>query len=210
MNEDFINELVQLNEEEVYKMTRERIDSGEDPLNILSDVRIAMTKIGEQFDCKEYFIPELIMAGEILKEVTEIVKPNLTEGPKFEHIGKAVIGTVKGDIHNVGKDLVAFMFETKGVEVFDLGVDVPAQTFVEKIKEVEPEIVALSGLLTLAYDSMKDTIQAITEAGLRDKVKIMIGGGLIDEDVVKYVGADATKMLAVEAAGLAREWLGGE
>lgn len=210
MTEDFINELVQLNEEVVYKRTRERIDSGEDPLNILSDVRIAMTKIGEQFDCKEYFIPELIMAGEILKEVTEIVKPKLTEGPKFEHIGKAVIGTVKGDIHNVGKDLVTFMLETKGVEVFDLGVDVPAHIFVEKIKEVEPEIVALSGLMTLAYGSMKDTVQAITEAGLRDKVKIMIGGGLIDEEVVKYVGADATRMLAVEAAGLAREWLGGE
>lgn len=210
MSNNFINNLVELNEDEVYKLTKERLEAGEDPLEILKDVRTAMTEIGNRFDCKEYFIPELMMAGEILKEVSEMIKPKLTEGPKFEHIGKAVVGTVKGDIHDVGKDLVAFMFETKGIEVVDLGVDVPPEKFVEKIKEVEPKIVAMSGLLTLAYDSMKATVEAISTAGLRDKVKIMIGGGLIDDDVVTYVGADATRMLAVEAAQLAKEWLGVE
>ena len=148
------------------------------------------------------------MSGEILRQITEILEPKLKAGPKAESLGKIVLGTVFGDIHDIGKDIVRFMLETNGFEVYDLGVDVPKGKFVEKIKEVNPEIIALSGFLTLAYDSMKETIEEIKKAGLREKAKIMIGGGQMDERIRKYVGADAYGEDAVEAVVLAKKWVG--
>jgi 5-methyltetrahydrofolate--homocysteine methyltransferase len=120
-----------------------------------------------------------------------------------------VIGTVEGDIHDIGKDIVAFMLEVNNYQVFDLGVDVPAERFVEKIREVNPEIVGMSGFLTLAFDQMRLTVEAIKEAGLRDKVKIMIGGAPMDEEAAKYIGADAYGEDAAAAVKLANQWTGG-
>ncbi len=124
-------------------------------------------------------------------------------------MGKAVVGTVAGDIHDIGKDLVVFMLDVSGFEVLDLGIDVPAQKFVDAIKESGSRVVGLSGFLTLAFDSMKETIDAIQKAGLRDKVKIMIGGGQIDEQVRRFTGADAYGRDAVAAVQLAKGWIGG-
>ncbi|MEM2254860.1 MAG: cobalamin-dependent protein, partial [Candidatus Bathyarchaeia archaeon] len=123
-------------------------------------------------------------------------------------LGKVVIGTVAGDIHDIGLDIVAFMLEINGFEVYNLGVDVPPEKFVEKIKETGAPIVGLSGFLTIAFDSMKQTVEAIKKAGLRDKVKIMIGGGQITEEVRQYVGADAYGKDAMEAVALAKKWMG--
>ena len=208
MSEDLINLIVDLYEKEAIELVQKKIEAGEDPLKILDQVRVAMAKVGEKFEIKEYFLPDLIMSGEILRQITEILEPKLKTGPKSESLGKIVLGTVFGDLHDIGKDIVKFMLETNGFEVYDLGVDVPKEKFVEKIKEVNPEIIALSGFLTLAYDSMKETIEEIKKAGLREKAKIMIGGGQMDERIRDYVDADAYGKDAVEAVVLAKKWVG--
>ena len=200
--------IVSLDENEAVELARKSVEAGEDPLKILDQVRIAMAKVGEKFEKKEFFLPDLIMSGEILKQITEIVKPKLKAGAEVKRLGKVVLGTVFGDIHDIGKDIVNFMLDANGFEVYDLGVDVPKEKFVEKIKEVNPDIAALSGFLTLAYDSMKQTIEEIKKAGLREKVKIMIGGGQVDETIREYVGADAYGKDAVEAVVIAKKWVG--
>ncbi|MDD5702964.1 MAG: cobalamin-dependent protein [Dehalococcoidales bacterium] len=200
--------LADLKEEEAIRNTKERLEKGEEPLKILEDSRTGMEIVGKRFASGEYFIPDLIYSGEILKQISEIVKPKLTEGIQQKKLGKFLLATVAGDIHDIGKDIVGFMMDISGFEVIDLGIDVPKEKIVEKIKETQPEIVGLSGFLTLAFDSMKETIEAIKAAGLRDGVKIMIGGGQIDEEVRKYTGADAYRPDAVAAVTLAKEWIG--
>lgn len=208
MSEDLVSTLADLKEEEVLRIVRERLDSGEDPLKILDDSRKGMQIVGKRFSDSEYFIPDLVYSGEILKEITEIVKPKLKKAAEVERLGKVVIGTVAGDIHDIGLNIVGFMLDVNGFEVYNLGIDLPAQRFVEKIEETKAEIVGLSGFLTLAFDSMKQTVEAIQAAGLRDKVKIMIGGGQIDDEIRKYTGADAYGRDAMAAVALAREWIG--
>ncbi|MFX1394289.1 MAG: B12-binding domain-containing protein [Promethearchaeota archaeon] len=208
MSEDLIKLIVELQENETIELVRKKIDDGEDPLKILDQIREAMAKVGELFEKKEYFLPDLIMAGEILRQITEILEPKLKTSTKVKTLGKIVLGTVFGDIHDIGKNIVGFMLETNGFEVYDLGIDVPKEKFVEKIKEVNAEIVALSGFLTLAYDSMKETIEEIKKEDLRDKARIMIGGGQIDETIRDYVGADAYGKDAIEAVALAKKWVG--
>jgi len=208
MAEDLVKLLSDLKEEEALKITKERLDKGDDPLKILEDSRSAMGIVGKRFASGEYFIPDLIYSGEILKEITEMVKPKLTKQVEVKRLGKVVLGTVAGDIHDIGLNMVDFMLDTNGFEVYNLGVDVPAQKLVEKIKESGAPIVGLSGFLTLAFDSMKKTVEAIKAAGLRDKVKIMIGGGQIDEEIRKYTGADAYGQDAMAAVTLARKWAG--
>ena len=210
MADDLVKALVDLEEKEVLRIVEERLSAGENPLKILDDSRHALEIVGKRFEAGEYFIPELVYSGEILREITEMVKPKLTEAAQVKRLGKFVIGTVAGDIHDIGKNIVAFMLDVNGFEVYDLGVDIPAQEFVEKIKETGAEIVGLSGFLTLAFDSMKETVGAITAAGLRDKVKIMIGGGQINDEVRRYAGADAYRPDAMAAVSLAKEWVGGK
>jgi methanogenic corrinoid protein MtbC1 len=208
MAKDLVRALSDLKEQEVVKIVEERLKAKEDPLRILEDARKGMEIVGKRFASSEYFIPDLVYSGEILKAVTELVKPKLTKGTEAKKLGKIVFGTVAGDIHDIGKDIVVFMLDVNGFEVHDLGVDVPMQKFVEKIKETGAPIVGLSGFLTLAFDSMKQTVDAIKAAGLRDKVKVMIGGGQVTEEVTKYTGADAYGKDAVAGVALAKKWAG--
>jgi methanogenic corrinoid protein MtbC1 len=210
MAKDLVNILANLKEKEALKIVEERLSVGEEPLKILDDARGAMGIVGKRFAAGEYFIPELVYSGELLKRINDMVKPKLAKATKVKPQGKVVLGTVAGDIHDVGKDVVVFMLDVNGFEVYDLGVDTPAQKFVEKIKESGAPIVGLSGFLTLAYDSMKQTIEAIKDAGLRDKVRVMIGGGQIDEEIRKYTGADAYGKDAMAAVNLAKKWMGKE
>ncbi|MFX1311272.1 MAG: B12-binding domain-containing protein [Promethearchaeota archaeon] len=204
---NFIQEILELNEIKVIEILKERISKNDPPLSIMDDVKEAMKQIGDKFQNKEYFLPELIMSGEILRQIFEELGPKLKEAQSSDKKrGKVLLGTVAGDIHDIGKDVVKFMLDANGFDVLDLGVDVPADKFIENLKEFKPEILALSGFLTLAFDSMKETIQKINDAGLRDTVKIMIGGGTVDERIVKYVGADAFGESAVEAVNLATKW----
>ncbi|MFX1540925.1 MAG: B12-binding domain-containing protein [Promethearchaeota archaeon] len=207
-SENFVNVLADLKETEAIKIVEDRLNAGEDPLKILDDSRRALEIVGNRFANNEYFISDLMYSGEILKAITELVKPKLAKAAKAERLGKIVIGTVAGDIHDIGKNIVVFMLDINGFEVYDLGVDIPAPKFVEKIKETDASIVGLSGFLALAFDAMKETIEAIKDAGLRDKVKVMIGGGQITEEIKTYTGADAYGNNAMEAVALAKKWVG--
>jgi trimethylamine corrinoid protein len=208
MAKDLVDTLADLKEEETLKIVQDRLNAKEEPLKILGDARKGMEIVGQRFASSEYFIPDLVYSGEILKAVTEMVKPKLSKEGEVKRVGKVVFGTVAGDIHDIGKDIVVFMLDVNGFEVYDLGVDVPAQKFVDKIKETGAPIVGLSGFLTLAFDSMKQTVEAIQAAGLRDKVKVMIGGGQISEEVRKYTGADAYGKDAMAGVALAKQWVG--
>lgn len=209
MSQELINTITEMREDEALQMTDDLLKRGTDPMVILDSSREAMQVVGERFKNGQYFVPELILAGEILKGITEKLKPYLTKESQEEKIGKVVIGTVEGDVHDIGKDIVTFMLEANGFEVQDLGVDVPSSKFVESVREFKPQVVGLSGFLTLAYEPMKETVESIKEAGFND-VKIMIGGGQIDEQICVYVGADAYGRDAMTAVTLAKNWLGGK
>ncbi len=210
MSQDtLVSVVADLREDEALQIVKERLAAGENPLMILEASRKAVVIVGERFEKSEYFLPDLVMAGEILKEIAELVKPKMELVDEVKRVGKIVIGTVQGDIHDIGKDVVTFMLDANGFDVYDLGIDVPPQAFVEKIREVKPEVVALSGLLTLAFDAMKATVDSITLAGLRDHVKIMIGGSQVDERIKEYTKADAYGSDAMAAVSLAKEWVGG-
>jgi len=205
---NFVNQIIELNEKEVIELLKEKLANKEDPLTILEEIKEAMKGIGKKFENKEYFLPDLIMSGEILSQIFEILSPKLKETNVSEKKkGKVLLGTVAGDIHDIGKDVVKFMLDANGFDVLDLGVDVSADKFVERMKEYKPNVLALSGFLTLAFDAMKETIQKIKNEGLRDYVKIMIGGGTVDERIVEYVGADAYGESAVDAVNLAKKWI---
>ena len=205
---NLVNALADLKEEEALKIVKDRMNAGEEPLKILEDARKGMEVVGKRFADSTYFIPDLVYSGEILKGVSELVKPKMTQAAEAKKLGKVVFGTVAGDIHDIGKDIVVFMLDVNGFEVIDLGVDVPVQKFVDKIKESGAPVVGLSGFLALAFDSMKETVEAIQAAGLRDKVKIMIGGGQMSEEIKKYTGADAYGKDAMAGVTLAKKWIG--
>ena len=209
MSGELVKLLSDLKEPEALQFVEKALAKGVDPAALLEEAREGMALVGERFARQEYFIPDLIFSGEILKGIVKMLEPRLKKGKEQKRLGKAVIGTVAGDIHDIGKDLVVFMLDVSGFEVLDLGIDVPAQKFVDAIKQSGSKIVGLSGFLTLAFDSMKETIDAIQKAGLRDKVKIMIGGGQIDEQVRRFTGADAYGRDAMAAVQLAKGWIGG-
>ncbi len=205
MSKELIEAITEMREEEAVAITRQLLDSGADPMTVLDACREAMTIIGKRFETGESFIPELILAGEILSQISAIVKPHMQQGGESRKIGKVVLGTVQGDIHDIAKDIVGFMLDINGFEVTDLGVDVAPAKFVEAVKQTGAKIVGLSGFLTLAFDPMKATVEAFKAAGLVD-VKIMIGGGQIDENIRQYTGADAYGKDAMAAVAIAKNW----
>ena len=205
MSENLVTALSELKEKETLEIVQSRLDSGEDPLRILNETKEAMGIVGKRFEEGTYFIPDLVYSGEILQAVSEMVKPKMTKEDEKKRLGKFIIGTVKGDIHDIGKNIVTFMLDVNGFEVHDLGIDVPVEKFIEKIKVTNAPVVGLSGFLTLAFDAMKETINAIENAGLRDKVKIIIGGGNINEDIRNYTGADAYGVDAMAAVAYANK-----
>ena len=213
MPEKLIEAMVEMKEQEALETAKELISSGEDSLNILNACSEAMETVGKRFETGEYFLPQLILAGEMLRQISEMLKPKLkdkTTSVTSDPLGKVLIGTVKGDIHDIGKDIVTFMLQVNGFNVLDLGIDVPPSKFVDAIKDFQPQVVGMSCLLTLAFDSMKETVEAIENAGLREEVKIMVGGGQVSEMVRDYASADAYGEDAVSAVRLAKNWVGVE
>ncbi len=186
------------------------LEEGCNPVRVLDICRAAMDIVGKRFEDGEYFLPELVLAGEMLDNIGAVAKPLITQGDGggAAKLGKVLIGTVHGDLHDIGKNIVTFMLDINGFEVKDIGVDVPVKTFLDEINQFQPDVVGLSGFLTLAFDSMKETIEAIHAAGLRTTVKIMTGGGQIDDIVRSYTGADAFGTNAVEAVSLCKNWTG--
>jgi methanogenic corrinoid protein MtbC1 len=208
--QELIQAIIGMREKEALRVTDTLLAEDAEPLEILESCRRAMQTIGKRFEDGKFFVPELILAGEILKQISEKIKPRMqAEAGVAKKPGKVVLGTVEGDIHDIAKDIVAFMLDISGFEVIDLGVDVSPARFVEATKDTGAQVVGLSGFLTLAYDPMKATVEALDEAGLRDKVKIMIGGGQIDDQIRIYTGADAYGRDAMAAVSLATQWIGG-
>jgi methanogenic corrinoid protein MtbC1 len=206
MSTGLTDAILAMDEDGALEIVKDRLDGGEAPEAVLDDARSAMTTLGERFACEEVFIPELIMGGEIMKGIAAELKPHITAADTGEKRGTVVIGTVHGDIHDIGKDVVCMMLEVSGYEVHDLGIDVPVADFVAAINEHRPEVVGLSGLLTLAFDAMKATVEGIDAAGRRDSVKIMIGGSPVDEQVCTYAGADGWGRDAAAALRMAADW----
>jgi methanogenic corrinoid protein MtbC1 len=206
-----VEAIADMREDEAIALAKTMLDRGDDPVRVLELCREAMDIVGKRFEKQEYFLPELVLAGEMLENIGAMAKPLILDkaGGAAKKLGRVLIGTVHGDLHDIGKNIVTFMLDINGFEVRDIGIDVPAEKFVQEIREFKPAIVGLSGFLTLAFDSMKETVQAIEAAGLRGKMKIMIGGGQVDEAVRTYTGADACGANAVAAVALCRQWVAG-
>ncbi len=213
MYQKLINAIVELREEEVVDLVQELLDQGVKPLDVLDNCRKAVEIIGERYEKGEYFMPELMLTGEMLNQISDLTKSKMGDSADEDDskiLGKVLIGTVQGDIHDIGKNIVSFMLDINGFKVIDLGEDVPPEKFVEGIKEHRPQIVGMSALLTLAFDKMRDTVKAIEDAGLRKDVQIIIGGAPINDQIKDYTGADAWGKDAVEAVSLAKKWMGGK
>ena len=214
MNEqekNLVNWLADMNEDDAFALAKKMLlEEGANPLRVLELCRNAMDIVGQRFEKGEYFLPELVLAGEMLENIGAIAKPLIKQAPGEEpkKLAKVLIGTVHGDLHDIGKNIVTFMLDINGFEVKDIGIDVPVKTFIDEINQFQPDVVGLSGFLTLAFDSMKETIEAIQDAGLRDKLKIMIGGGQVDQTVLNYTGADAFGTNAIDAVSLCKNWMG--
>lgn len=204
MAENLVDALADLNEKAVLAEVERRINSGEDPLAVLNEARQGMEIVGQKFEKGEYFLGELVYSGEILKSVSKIIKPKLQQEAKVNAQNVVIIGTVAGDLHDIGKNIVIFLLEANGFKVYDLGVDVPPRQFVEKVKETGASIVGLSGLLTAAIESMKKTVEVIKADA--ENVKIMIGGAAVDEEAKKYSGADAYGRDALDGVVIAKKW----
>jgi dimethylamine corrinoid protein len=206
--EEITEAIKNLEEEKVLKLVKEKIENNEDPLKILDACKKGMTQIGNESG-DTVFLTDLIMAGEIFNEAMELLMPKLT-GSKPKSLGKVVIGTVEGDIHNIGKDITINFLKAEGFDVVDLGVDVPAQKFVEAVNEHHPPVLGMSGLLTLSIEPMKKAVDAIKAANLRDKVKIILGGERMDNSVCEYVGGDAWVNDAIDGVKIIKKWVEGE
>ncbi|MHA1926396.1 MAG: cobalamin-dependent protein, partial [Candidatus Thorarchaeota archaeon] len=172
MNE-LTDALAELEDSSVQEMVEKQIVEGRNPIEILEDLKEGMDIVGKRFSENEYFLVELVMSADIFNKALEVLEPKLVETQSGEEKGKVVIGTVKGDIHYIGKNLVIAFLKSNGFEVYDLGEDVAPETFVDKIKETGATILALSGLITTTHDVMRETIDALTSAGIRDNVKVM-------------------------------------
>ena len=193
-----------LEEDAVLSVVRQRLAAGEDPLAIIYECEAGLRIVGRRYEEGEYYIAALIMAGEILRQVVELVKPRLTADAAGEPLGQVVVGTVQGDIHDIGKDVFSMLLACHGFSVQDLGVDVDPDAFVQATLERRPDVVALSGLLTSAYDSMRETVVQLREAtvGWPSPPPVIIGGGRIDDGICRYVGADDWSDEAMEGVHL--------
>ncbi len=209
-SKQLVANIADMKEEEAIELAFEMLEEGYDPIEILNHCKEAMEIVGQRFESNEYFLPELMLAGEMLSQIGDKAKPLITisNAEEAESHGTVLIATVHGDLHDIGKNIVTFMLEINGFKVVDLGIDVPIAKIVSSIEDHKPAVVGLSGFLTLAFDSMKETIAAIRATGQGKDVRIMIGGGQVDDTVKNYTGADAYGGNAMDAVNLCKDWLG--
>ena len=190
--EELIIRLVDLDEEIVLDLVKQRLAAGDDPLQIIEDCNEGMRQVGLRYERGDYFVAGLIMSGEIFREVVELVQPRLVSQAPAQSAGRVLIGTVQGDIHDIGKNMTTMLLECYGFSVIDLGVDVPPAEFAARALEIKPDIIGLSGLITSSFESMKNTVNVLrAEAGkARLSFPVVIGGGMIDDQICAFVGAD--------------------
>ena len=188
--------------------TREAIAANLDPVEIITGSMVpAMDEVGKRFEAEEYYVPELLLSGRAMKNAMELLKP-LMVASGTKPVGRVVIGTAKGDLHDIGKNLVASMLQGGGFEIVDLGTDVAPEKYVEAVRAHNPDIVCLSALLTVTMPAMKATIDALSRAGLRERVKVLVGGAPLTPQFAQDIGADGYGETAITAVGLARKALG--
>ena len=205
--EELIEAVIELEEERSYMLVKKFLEEGVNPKEIIDLLRKGVETVGERFSRKEYFLTELVMAGEIFQQSAKILEPAMKKDVEgSESLGTVVIGTVKGDVHDIGKNIFVTLLQAANYQVYDLGVDIPAEKFVEKVKETNAKIVAFSGLLTIALDAMNETTEALKSAGLRDNIKIIIGGLPVDEMWMREAGADAYTDSAFEGVNIIKNW----
>lgn len=210
MSEELALAIVELNRDRALNLVKSRSEKGESPLQILEECRQGMTIVGERFQKGEYFLAELILSAEIFKGAVEILDPYLTATDPQESRGKMVLATLQGDIHDLGKNLFAALVKAQGFEVHDLGVDVDPALVVEKVKEVKPDFVGFSALITSVFDAMKEAAEMLEEAGLRNQFKLMVGGGIASEMVKDYINADFYTTDAMEGVAYCMKSIGGK
>lgn len=202
---ELTNAIRDLDEKKVYELIDEKIDAGVDPVEILKACNTGIVAVGDLFSSGKYFISELIYSAEIFKNVMKKLEPTFQGASVEVSEEKVVIGTVKGDIHDIGKNIVVNFLRGAGFDVIDLGVDVPTEKFVETVKETGAKVVGLSALLNLTYPEMKNVVDAFNEAGIRDKVTIIIGGAPVNEQVREFSGADFYAEDAMEGVEICKK-----
>ena len=198
MLENLATGFVELKKDEVIETVNMRIKQGDDAIILLEDARLAMTVVGDQFQEGTLFLAEMMLAAEIFKEVISILQPLLEKARPPEPVGKIVLATPRGDIHDLGKDIFATLLEGQGFEVHNLGVDVEPSLVVEKVKEVKPDLVGFSALITTAFASMKETTEILEEENMRGSFKLMVGGGVTTDMLKEHIGADFQTIDAME------------
>ncbi|MBS7648387.1 MAG: corrinoid protein [Candidatus Bathyarchaeia archaeon] len=202
--------IVNLDIDNIQRYCVEAIEAGIPAYDVvMKGMSKGMEVVGEKYERNEYFLAELIMAGEVMKEGMKVLEPHL-KSSEMKKVGKVVIGTVRGDLHDIGKNIVVTLLSAAGFDVIDLGVDVPPEKFVEAVKEYKPDILGMSALLTTTMIEMENVIKALKEAGLRDKVKIIIGGAPITKEYADKIGADAAARDAVEGVNICKTWMTGK
>jgi 5-methyltetrahydrofolate--homocysteine methyltransferase len=201
--------IVNFRVDQAVSCTEQAIAEGIDPISILAVVTESMREIGDAYTKGELWLPELVGAADVVQQVMPIIEEKIAEtGRRNESAGNVVIGTVSGDIHTIGKGMVASLLIARGFTVHDIGTDVAPEAFLAAVNEYDPDILALSALLSVTAASMKDVLDALTEAGLKDRVKVMVGGGAVTEELAKKIGADGYAPTAPEAVDLAAELVG--
>lgn len=191
----------------VLETVKNRLENGEDPMRLVQELQKGMSLVGEKFDKGDYFLSELMMSADLFARAMKLVEPRL-EKTAQETVGKIVMGTPKGDIHDIGKNIFSTVAKGAGFEVHDLGVDVPVERFLEAIEEIEPQILGFSVLITTAFEPMKEVVDSLVEKGLRERIKVIVGGGVTTETVLRYVGADGQTIDALEGLKLCKKFVG--
>ncbi|MHA1689841.1 MAG: cobalamin B12-binding domain-containing protein [Promethearchaeota archaeon] len=206
--ENLKDAIIELDLRKAKELCKNALNQNIDPVLIIENsIAQALKKVGEKYEAKEYFIPELIMAGETSTQLMEILIPHLSISKTSKAIGKVVIGTAKGDIHDIGKNIVVNFLKADGFEVIDLGVDVSSDQFINAIKEENPDIIAISGLISATLIEVEKIVKDITDANLKEKVKIIIGGAPFTEEFVKSIGADGHAKTAIEGVKICKGWM---
>lgn len=206
MTEAIVNSLVNLEEDKTLELVKTALIAS-DPLKLIDALREAMTRVGQKFADKDYYLTDMVYAAEIFHQAMQLIEPTLQQA-SADILGKVVIGTAQSDIHDIGKNIVASLLRCAGFQVFDLGVDVPPTKFLKKIREVNPDIVGISGLLTTSFEPMLETINLLEKEGVRSSVRVLVGGGPVNEEWAKKVKADAYAKDAVECVNIARKLCG--
>jgi methylmalonyl-CoA mutase cobalamin-binding domain/chain len=198
MSSKISENIVELKEEEVLDEVEMRLKQGEDPMKIVDDLQQGLTTVGEKYNAKEFFLAELILSGEIFKSAMELINPYLTGKSQKDIKGKILLATIQGDIHDLGKNIFGTLLKINGFEVYDLGVDVNPESILDKVREINPDFIGFSALLTITFDPMKFVIETLKKENLRNQIKILVGGGVTTKMVKEYIGADFQTIDAME------------